>query len=109
MIHKFIQVFATTSLLCLSAPSNAADALNKHPVISDVSNINNCKFLHDISVKSGYSKRNNWQRHTTHKALLKAEEFGATHLVISHVDRIGVYNGNIQGKAYQCLTLLTDK
>jgi len=30
-------------------------------------------------------------------------------LVISQVERIGVYNGNVQGKAYQCLTLLTDK
>ena len=109
MVQKFIQVFAATSFLCLLAPSNAASALNKHPTLADVSSINNCKFLHDINVKSGYSKRNNWQRHTTHKALLKAEEFGATHLVISQVERIGVYNGNVQGKAYQCLTLLTDK
>ena len=109
MIQKFIQVFAATSLLCLSAPSNAADTLNKHPTIADISSVNNCKFLHDISVKSGYSKRNNWQRHTTHKALLKAEEFGATHLVISQVERIGVYNGNVHGKAYQCLNLLTNK
>jgi len=109
MIQKFIKVFAATTLLCLSASSNAAGTLNNHTIIADASNINNCKFLHNISAKSGYSKRNNWQRHTTHKALLKAEEFGATHLVISQVERIGVYNGNVQGKAYQCLTLLTDK
>lgn len=109
MIHKFNQVFAVISLLCLSVPSNAASAQNKHPTIADVSSINNCKFIHDISVKSGYSRRNNWQQHTTHKALLKAEEFGATHLVISQVERIGVYNGKVHGKAYQCLTQLTNK
>ena len=102
MIQKFIQVFAIASLLCLSASSNATSILNKLPTITDISSISNCKFLHDISIKSGYSKRNNWQRHTTHKALLKAEEFGATHLVISQVERIGVYNGKVHGKAYQC-------
>ncbi|MCK5191183.1 MAG: hypothetical protein KAR12_14135, partial [Methylococcales bacterium] len=100
--QKFIQVFAIASLLCLSVSSNATSILNKLPTITDISSISNCKFLHDISIKSGYSKRNNWQRHTTRKALLKAEEFGATHLVISQVERIGVYNGKVHGKAYQC-------
>ncbi len=102
MTQNFIQIFAIASLSCLSVSSNATSIPNKHPTITDISSVSNCKFLHDISVKSGYSKRINWQRHTTHKALLKAEEFGATHLVISQVERIGVYNGRIYGKVYQC-------
>ncbi len=109
MVQKFIQAFATTSLLCALAFSNADSAPKKHPTIADVSSITNCKFLDDISVRSGYSKRNNWQRYTTHKALLKAEAFSATHLVISQVERIGVYNGKIYGKAYQCMNILADK
>jgi len=109
MLQKFIQVFVVASSLCLSVPSYAASISNKHAALTDISSINKCKFIDDISVKSGYSRLNNWQQHTTHKALLKAEKFGATHLVISQVERIGVYNGKIHGKAYQCLNKLAKK
>jgi len=104
MIQKFIQAFVVTNVLFVAAFSNTviASEQNRLPSIDDISNISHCKFLHDISAKSGYSKHDHWQRHATHKALLKAGEFGATHFVIRHIQRIGIYNGVVNGKAYQC-------
>jgi len=102
MIQRFIQVLVVVSLFCLPMSSSASKIETKNTIITDISSINNCKFLYDIRAKSGYSKQNNWRRHTIHKAQLKVEELGGTHLVISQVERTGVYNGVVKGKAYQC-------
>ncbi|NOR69124.1 MAG: hypothetical protein GQ532_05425 [Methylomarinum sp.] len=105
MTQKNIKIFSILSLSFLASLSHADNTNPQHPILADISSTSNCHFLHDINSNSGYSKHINWKRHTTHKALLKAEQFGATHLVIDNVESIGAFNGKVHGKAYKCNTL----
>ncbi|WP_031433996.1 hypothetical protein [Methylomarinum vadi] len=58
-------------------------------------------------MNSGYAKHYDWRRHIRHKALLQAEQSGATHLVIDHLDSIGAFNGKAHALAYRCQNTLT--
>lgn len=102
MTQKNIKIFSILSLFFLASLSYADNSTPQHTILADSSSTSNCQFLHDINSNSGYSKHSNWKRHTTHKALIKAEQLGATHLVIDTTESIGAFNGKVHGNAYKC-------
>jgi hypothetical protein len=65
-------------------------------------NLENCRFIADVTGSSGYGKDMNWRHAAKVRALKKADAIGATHVVWKSFKEIGVLNGVADGAAYRC-------
>lgn len=99
-----LKKFCLSVLLCsLTSTVWSAEKNNTHTSISQANEMEQCAKLQQIKVSSGHYKHDNWRRHSIHKALLKAEHLGATHLVVNKVRKVGAFNGQVYGTAYNCI------
>lgn len=89
---------------CLFSQNTLALAPFEHSDVLLVKQIDKstCHYIQSIDVSSNHKKQIYWQRHGVHKAVLKAQEIGATHLMIKKILKVGVFNGEIHSDAYQC-------
>jgi hypothetical protein len=81
---------------------NAQATEHVRPAFTALSEVSGCSFISEIKVSSDYNKHIDWRSHSKHKVLLKAEDMGATHIVIQSMQAIGAFNGIIDANAYQC-------
>lgn len=87
-------------LFAMSLPIKATEP--HYPTIATLNQVDHCQALPSIRVSSAHHKQGNWQQHTQHKVLLKADAIGATHIVIDSIESIGAFNGIINANAYRC-------
>jgi hypothetical protein len=64
--------------------------------------VQNCRFLSQVSGSSGYGKNFGWQSIAKTNAEKKAGDLGATHIVFTDYRPVGAFNGEASAKAYAC-------
>jgi len=64
--------------------------------------VKHCSFLGNVHGTSKQGKHHDWKNVAKHRALVKAKKLGATHVVWYHIQHIGSFNGEVDGKAYAC-------
>lgn len=101
MLQSTKRIIAT-GLCLLTFVVHAKNRATPVVVLTNASSISGCRLVQEISVNSGYAKHYNWRRHVRRKALLQAEQSGATHLVVDGLESIGAFNGKAHALAYRC-------
>ncbi len=100
---NFVNKMLVLPFLVLSVVyAGAASSDRQGVIVATSSEVQACQFKGDIVSASGQIKRHNWKRHATHRAQLKAEKLGATHLVIRETEPSGVFHGKVKAQAYSC-------
>lgn len=64
--------------------------------------VKHCRYVGSVHGSSGYGKHQDWKSLAKHRALVKAEKLGATHVVLHNLKHTGTWNGSVDGKAYAC-------
>lgn len=62
----------------------------------------NCRFLGMVEGSSGYGKNNGWQKLAKQAAFRRAEQLGASHILLEQMIPVGAFNGIIVAKAFSC-------
>lgn len=93
------RLLAAAFALMAAVSASGALAL-PHEAHQDV--VKHCHFLGNVHGSSGYGKHHNWKSLAKHRALVKAEKLGATHVLWHHTRHTGSFNGEVDGKAYAC-------
>ena len=70
--------------------------------ISTVADVSNCQYLDEVEGSSGYGKNMNWQNAARYSAISKAEELGASNIVLQQFQTITSLSGTVIAKAYSC-------
>ncbi|MFM8333710.1 MAG: hypothetical protein ACKN9T_18685 [Candidatus Methylumidiphilus sp.] len=87
--------------LALLAAIATGDALAL-PHVAHHDAVKHCHSLGNVHASSGYGKHHDWKSLAKHRALVKAEKLGATHVVWHRIHSTGSFNGTVDGKAYAC-------
>lgn len=66
--------------------------------------IDDCEHLGSVQAHSGYGKHGgiHWEQIAKGRALRKADDSGATHIVWESAHGRGAFNGSVQGTMYDC-------
>ncbi len=61
-----------------------------------------CESLGPVTANSGYGKNPGWYEIAKRYAIKRAENLGATHVVIRSSRNIGTFNGEVTFEAFHC-------
>ena len=61
-----------------------------------------CRFIGRVSADSGYGKNYDWRGVAKYAALKRAEKLGASDIVVERYMPVGVFNGEVEARAYLC-------
>lgn len=89
------------SVILFNTQVNAADGQQQVSIASK-SQVENCEFKGQVTANSGRLKHADWRRHASHKALLRAGEMGATHVVVESLESVGTFHGKAKALAFDC-------
>lgn len=99
MSHPTPRLFAPVLALLAAFAAGNASAL---PHEAHHEAVKHCHFLGNVHGSSGYGKHPDWKHLAKHRALVKAEKLGGTHVVWHSIRHTGSFNGVADGKAYAC-------
>jgi hypothetical protein len=94
-----------SAILALSALIFSATTLaDESPVEATSDAVEYCESLGMVSGHSGYGKHGgvHWERVAKGRALRKADNLGATHIVWESATPRGAFNGHVTGNIYEC-------
>lgn len=77
---------------------------HQRPIIATLSEVSQCRLLTTLETLPSYNKNVDWFQYALHEILVKAENIGATHVVIERQQAVGNFNGIVSATAYLCKT-----